>query len=112
MKTANLIGAPLDYWVARAEGSTDAKIEDWGKLGAICISSHGAFEPVPFQPSTNWAQCGPLIDKHGMYLSDGSRNWESNVGSAGGLCSNGATPQEAICRAVVQHTFGDEVPSA
>lgn len=68
MKTAELTGALLDYWVAKAEAANDT-----GSLGHICIDRmdlHGEtwtelWESAGcrFRPSSDWAQAGPIIDR-------------------------------------------------
>lgn len=103
MKTQELTGHLLDYWVAKAEGSKDAAIEDWGQECGFCISSHDAYERVPFSPSKSWSRGGQLIEKYRIELIPG---WKADC--PGGF-GNGGTALEAVCRAVVQATFGSEV---
>lgn len=109
MKSSELTGALLDYWVARAEGSTDTCIQQW-HTGPMCLSSHDAFEPVPYRPSTAWSDGGPLIEKHGLFIDRlHSGTWVSGFPSTLDPV-NGPAPLVAICRAVVRAKFGDEVP--
>jgi hypothetical protein len=60
MKTIKLEGALLDYWVARVQQS-DAEIVD-GK----CQCIYGAKQY--FQPSLNWLDAGPIIEREHFYL--------------------------------------------
>lgn len=113
-KTSELTGALLDYWVARAEGCQDAEI-----VGGVCLYVHHE-EPgddgwwTPYEPSTDWAQCGPLIEKYKLiaepsnYLMHGA--WYAQAWQQDDTGMYGATTQEAICRAVVRAAFGDDVP--
>lgn len=101
MKTADLQGAALDYYVAEVEGMlrmAGGTVED--KLGG-------------YSPSTKWAHGGPLIDKHNIAVarraspSMGGQDWVAQPFRKS--TSYGATPLQAICRAVVRAAFGDEV---
>jgi hypothetical protein len=105
INTAELTGALLDYWVARAEGSTDAMVTEWSR-GPICLSSHNAFEDVPFRPSTHWNDGGPLIEKYSITVDSTFAIWAADIGD---VTASGDTPLQAICRAVVRAKFGDEV---
>lgn len=113
MRTANLTGALLDYWTARAEGVPAADLE-FRALGTLCVRN---VAPIPgrrivvthvLDYSTNWALTGPLVEKHSVDL-DGP-NWYAQA-RRGGWCSgaSGDTAMIAICRAVVRAAFGDEV---
>ena len=66
-KTSELSGALLDVAVAKAEGTTNVRIEDWGQ-GDLCVTALNAFEPVPFRPSSNWSNGGPIIDRERISL--------------------------------------------
>jgi hypothetical protein len=121
MKTSELTGALLDYWVGRAEGldkkpnvyvsnhpDRDSKFAQGGRF---CWSPHtGAL--FVFRPSTDWAQGGPLIEKYSLDLFSGSNPpepfcWAAYDGAE--VHENGHTPLQAICRTVVRAAFGDEV---
>lgn len=112
IKVSELTGAQLDYWVARAEGSADAMIVQWPSE-QVCLTSHHALAAMPFRPSTQWAQGGPLIEKYELCIGE-SRGWfagEIALGEfyTGRATGEGDTPLQAICRAVVRAAFGDEV---
>lgn len=101
MKTAELTGALLDYWVARAEGDdTAAQMADGYR----------------FQPSTSWAQGGPIIDRERITVMP-----EPQSGGEWGAAyvvwlpsvdywTPGATALQAAMRAYVASKFGLEVP--
>jgi hypothetical protein len=106
-KTAELTGALLEEWAARAEGLEGSELYLAGG----------------WNPLDDWAHCGPLIDKWKLTLI----RWEQEEKVFWVAEQNGAslyldaygtgyegqesdTPQEAICRAVVRAAFGDEVP--
>lgn len=130
MKTADLTGALLDYWTARAEGVPADQLEirpvqrpDPRTPDAICVHAAPAIPGWMANPqrrldcSTNWALAGPLVEKHHLMLeSDMGQKWQASVllqDSDGGPYwgfDEAGTPLIAICRAVVRAAFGDEVP--
>ncbi len=123
MKTAELTGALLDYWVARANGD-GAKIED-----SICWRFESDQEHgdgcgfFSFDPSTDWAQGGPIIGQEKIsfvltdWADDADRYWagyqpclQSMTGMAyDGVTGTGPTPLVAAMRAFVANKFGDDV---
>jgi hypothetical protein len=115
MKVAELTSDLLDYWVARAEGhqiKSDGHVNGvtWvaaaqgASLGYMGVGTGGQ----RWQPRLDWAQGGPLIEKYklGPYILADDR-WA--IAGADWFIS-GDTPLQAICRAAVRATFGDEVP--
>ncbi|ELX9578598.1 DUF2591 family protein [Escherichia coli] len=112
VKTAELSGVQLDYAVAMAVDHPVEVIH-----GEVCSMNEDGNEWVPyayFKPSTDWGQCGVLIEQHDMNVSApffGCEAWANiQTGSFAGARSwKGATCQEAICRAVVASKLGDEV---
>lgn len=130
MKTADLTGALLDYWVARAEGVPADQLEirplqrGNGPNGphlpeSICVRFWMSDEiigpdEVRVCYSTNWAMGGPLVEKYKLDLIRGdifSNGWQVSGETKLGYeyAVEGDTPLIAICRAVVRATFGDEV---
>lgn len=122
VKTAELSGVQLDYAVAKAIGQqlTD---EDFDKqTGVLWFESEHEWRI--WTPSTDWSQCGPLIENYklSLYLhTEYEINGEGvyDVYEAG--CSTdwfvdattpdpvSTDPKVAICRAVVASKLGDEV---
>lgn len=107
MKTAELTGAQLDYWVAKAEGFMRPRIED-----GVCVVDMP--DGHPMQPSTNWAQGGPIIDRNDIQLGgygtsrfaeirDDPHPWVSMFGESSLI---------AAMRAKVASVYGDEAPEA
>lgn len=100
MKTADLEGRMLDYYVANAEGlevSPPPVVEVKGGDGTWRA----------YKPSTFWSDGGPLIEKY--CLTPQYRDYGGWRVDALLTTSLGATPLQAICRAVVRAAFGDEV---
>jgi len=67
VKTSDLEGAQLDYWVARAEGLSNPRVE-----GGCCWVASINCDDGPamsgkadaaFSPSTDWARAGPIIER-------------------------------------------------
>lgn len=123
MKTAELAGADLDYWVARAEGIPAEQLEIRGVPRTdlrICVTSRlivegheGSRYTEVLAYSTNWMQGGPLIEKHQLTVLCGG-GWHAGKSFMHEFCAGdgdgeGGTPLIAICRAVVCAAFGNEV---
>lgn len=108
MKTAELTGALLDYWVARAEGRTAPRIANRYPSGQVCYTQMANISNYPYAPSVNWSQGGPLIEKYNLDIDKiGPVQWLAT--DNGDIYGIGDTPLQAICRAVVRAAFGDEV---
>lgn len=115
MKTSELTGASLDYYVAIAEG-----IKPYLFSGKVCqeiFDSHGLVYDYPlYSPSTDWAEGGVLIEQYKIQL-DAPRDymiddklWRADIDAGEeNYFSRGETALEAICRVVVRAKFGDEV---
>jgi hypothetical protein len=121
MKTAELTGALLDYWVAKAEGaSVDQK---WPR--PVLCNFADYWERFPnmqsstddYEPSTNWDHGGPIIDRERIRLLpslvDGTwRASYSRIHTPVILEPEcvADTALIAAMRAYVASKFGDEVP--
>lgn len=62
IKTKDLTGAALDWAVAKCQGHPTV-IEN-GRLWLA--SDRGNRIPGEYQPSANWDQCGPIIEREGI----------------------------------------------
>jgi hypothetical protein len=98
MKTAELTGAALDWAVAIAEGNFF-----WDDDRLCHVTEHGQ----DFEPSTDWAQGGPIIEREGiaLYLY-GDAEWNAHAGRKESI---GPTPLIAAMRCYVASKLGDEV---
>lgn len=116
VKTSELEGDALDWAVATAIGA-GVLFEDWGGPNPwVVLSDHAALEWVPFSPSTDWSQGGPLIEKYRLEIVfDGSRNegWRCVkdwcYGEVNDTYPLGETHLSAACRAIVAAKLGDVV---
>ena len=117
IKTNELSGAALDWAVAKCEGYapvfsrhyvTPSHAEDPKK---VCIPAQSWVQP--FEPSTNWAQGGPIIERERILLQP--EIGKENAGNAWsaisltGCVSYGPTPLIAAIRCYVASKLGDEV---
>ena len=119
MKTSELTGVALDWAVAKCEGGTgfwyDSIATYWitidGKDRAL---SKGWAQS--YQPSTNWAQGGPIIEREELSVVReyyNSENWTaympSHVRDDSAAFGYGPTPLIAAMRCYVASKLGDEV---
>jgi hypothetical protein len=141
MKTAELTGAQLDYWVAKIEGFTLESVRDvglrtgvggcgaWVMFGAdgfregyIAEQGHedelcGDGGPLFWSPSTNWEHGGPIIGRERISVDaeEGGPRWTATKDDPASGCAYwwpGPTPLIAAMRAYVHSVFGEKVPDA
>ena len=117
-KVAELYGAELDYWVAKAEGHgcrvLDAESSPIGRAVVVAWPEfHGEGDREQFEPSSDWAAGGPIIERErigSITLRDG---WSAQVDGERldrPRAAAGPTLLIAAMRAYVASKFGDEVP--
>lgn len=109
MKTSELTGAALDWAVAKCEGYyTTIKPNE-----VVYAHPNGAWHHnANWQPATNWAQGGPIIERDGIHLGKSGVDWEAdfwNMISLNFDRSYGPTPLIAAMRCYVASKLGDEV---
>lgn len=103
IKTSELAGAALAYAVGVAEG---CRVEYWHSK-SVAILFLGAPRAVPWNPHLDWAQGGPIIERHLLRLEDFSdEGWEAESSS---YCLWGETPLIAAMRCYVASKLGQEV---
>ena len=115
MKTSELTGAVLDWAVAKCEGATDFWFDTvathWVKLdGKERALSKGWAQS--YQPSTDWSQGGPIIEREAVTVSQGSPvlglEWMAcDAGST--HVQHGPTYLIAAMRCYVASKLGDTV---
>lgn len=137
IRVADLIGAQLDYWTARAQ-RVPREFLDVRQVQRtdvlICVLRKLSGNEEVFNPHDNWHLAGALVEQIGIDLAVGfplqNGHWERSGYVAritparnGPIESSykeamirivhewmrGPTPQVAICRAVVRAAFGEEV---
>ena len=119
MKVAELDGAQLDAWVARADGRA-VEIVDQGENTGPRFYARLTRTGAVWWPSSKWSQGGPLIERERIVtFPDGAGGWAAFV-QENRECSyvdttaydemRGPTLLIAAMRAYVAFKFGDEVP--
>ena len=99
MKTSELTGAALDWAVAKCEGHPD--LFDMDRVYGIKV--YRPFDEFEyFEPSINWEQGGPIIERERMGVFPLGEGWASGF-------QNGPTPLIAAMRCYVASKLGDEV---
>lgn len=107
IKTAELTGAALDWAVAKCEGL------GLGPKGFVVYYHEG--QPAMWQPSTNWAQSGPIIERECLSIECTRTNntlgirWAADS-SLKDYCTQFAdNPLIAAMRCYVASKLGDEI---
>lgn len=113
---ADLAGAWLDYWVARAEGLEApevAQIEtEGGRTREWCQYVHHYYAPdddgwwTDYRPTSDWKQGGPIIEREDIQIMHGPGGWRATKLSVPHSASDGKTMLEAAMRAYVISRFG------
>jgi len=112
MKTAELIGLPLDWAVVRCEcdipaqfASIPARLNGSVRVFRKDISAYS--EPV--SPSTNWADGGPIIEREGLcvFYDAFVKRWNCSTPVLDSYQAE--TPLIAAMRCFVASKLGDEV---
>jgi hypothetical protein len=117
MTAAELEGALLDYWVARAEGLERPEVvcivTSGGKERKWCQYVHHPYAPddegcwKDYKPSTNWAQGGPIIERECIELSNAGGAWRANKLDSRDAVFAGSTMLEAAMRTYVVSKLDD-----
>jgi len=142
MKASELTGPALDWAVAKCEGLQECMVFGRGSVkdgGFAVPNNHGGYTPVLlknthdkwfkqcdgypwdrdqviWQPSTDWSQGGPIIEReaHNLFKHNGGTEWccACNVpreGYVAIITADGPTPLIAAMRCYVASKLGDEV---
>jgi hypothetical protein len=111
MKTSEMTGPALDWAVAKCEfPEPDYAPEDWLTFVTPGCSDDG----FVFQPSTDWSQGGPIIERECISLCPdefltGDTRWCAVMTcEAIGFEAFGPTPLVAAMRCLVASCLGDE----
>lgn len=116
VKAADLIGAALDWAVAKADGVSVSLLPKDNPKEKWQVQRAG-YPHGPYWPSQDWSQCGPLIEKHRLELIENEDGWAAVKGWIYGeiyqMYPVGETHLIAACRAIVADKLGGtvQVPS-
>jgi len=117
VKVSELEGAALDWAVAKAEGRADVKCGRGQCYTLHPCERQGYEECRVYQPSVDWSQAGPLIERYKLTLfqvngpaaivndDTGEVDYDGRSMRSG----DGATILIAAIRAIVASVMGDEV---
>jgi hypothetical protein len=110
MRTSELLGAELDWAVAKCEGATEEWRSDapflWDGVACIRIDGHD----VNYRPSTDWAQGGPIIEREKLDVFCSGNVWDASTGDRHpNEIRTGSMPLIAAMRCYVASKLGDEV---
>ena len=112
VNTNELIGHALDWAVAKCEGE-EAELNRGEVVTWKTVALHEY--RLVWEPSTNWAQGGAIIEREKMGLRCGDGTWgvaEDKWEASHPEClyvKHGATPLIAAMRCYVASKLGDEV---
>jgi hypothetical protein len=116
MKTSELEGPALDYWVARGlhDFIREIHFTDGGQTLAIRGNDRGKPWDGRFLPSTSWEAASVVLERAcRLEMSDHGRGeviCVASFGKAGkALEGRGPSLRTALLRAFVLHSFGDTV---
>lgn len=123
IKTEDLEGIQLDVAVAIALGGEVTRPQDGqvylNGMHQLCGEKNKRHSRYVFSPSTDWNQCGSLIEFFSLKLEPvGTQGWQASTKlDSPGWCARyddwiGETALIAVCRAVVASKIGDEVDLA
>ena len=121
MKTSELTGAALDWAVAKCEGYDYAIVDGAVVTGETRFEANTSedtygceFDEV-YEPSTDWSQGGPIIEREGISIAkdNGEKEWAAWPPAFrrddAEHFGYGLTPLIAAMRCYVASKLGDEV---
>ena len=100
VKTSNLIGAQLDWAVAKSEDADEETLDPITFKYTAHASGGWCF-------STNWSQGGPIIEREKIELENDGFHWWARIRADEDF--SGPTALIAAMRAFVASKLGDEV---
>ena len=115
IKTSELTGPALDWAVAKSEGERYGpptfRVHQNSKGATVYLNTGMQQSGIPYRPSTDWAQGGPIIEREGITLRsciDGAA-WDAELAYEETILAPGPTPLIAAMRCYVASKLGDEV---
>lgn len=113
MNTAELTGAELDYWVAKAEGLEPVAGRDFPSGAFSWQPTVGTgLNSKDLRFSASWAIGGLIIEREVLNITAGGSEsrWKAWSGKGISAAFVGDTALTAAMRAYVAKKFGNEVP--
>lgn len=119
IKIQDLTGPALDWAVAKASGidviisPLVKRVEFDSYVYAEYCNSYNAGQFHQFNPSANWGQAGPIIEREGIELTRTNSGWLARIDLDEGDMmveeATGPTPLIAAMRCYVASKLGDEI---
>jgi len=109
MKTSELTGDALDWAVAKCEGVPLVLAPFRDARNFVILGQNMKPTTATYEPSTHWAQGGPIIEREGIELLCESLGFRWVAMPQKGPEWRGPTPLIAAMRCYVQSRLGDEV---
>jgi hypothetical protein len=104
MKTSELVGPALDWAVAKCE-NIDVR---WSPPHEMLLLVGYAY--MSYQPSKNWTESGPIIEREGIsLLYQGGDGYSAYLKFNQSATIRGPTPLIAAMRCYVASKLGDEI---
>ncbi|VTU38353.1 hypothetical protein H4CHR_04404 [Variovorax sp. PBS-H4] len=104
MKTTELTGLYLSYWVAKAEGREPERFDREGRGWIRCKDDF-----MPFD-AEQWHVAGPIIGRLGIEFEDNGRTAVIDYDRDGVWVGRGDSHTIAAMRAYLLMRFGPDVP--
>jgi hypothetical protein len=109
MKTAELIGAALDWAVMKAEGPDSLAVNFYYDGDTpLCVDDQIDISEE-WHPSTDWTQGGPIIEREMIELVPQTPALWDAMKRNQHIPSDGPTPLVAAMRCYVAAKLGDEI---
>jgi len=113
MKVSDLSGAELDYWVIKAGGREARFLAEVAQILRPQYEHRGIGSIwFTFQPSTEWRDGGPIIERELIGLQAVADGWFAGIcrpPAPGMRDGRGPTPLIAAMRCFVASKFGENV---
>jgi hypothetical protein len=110
VKTSKLIGLALDWAVAKYEYQNASPDEFFEFMHTPYIRDESTGNRIPFTPSTNWSQSGPIIEReHIATVYRAGKYWLAYTFDGAKFEGIGPTPLIAAMRCYIASKLGNEV---
>jgi hypothetical protein len=109
LKTSEMRGVALDWAVARAEGAGAALVSTHSRGDALLLGDPTEYCNAGdhFQPSTNWQDGGPIIERERIEFEHDGFQWWARIRADEDF--SGPAPLVAAMRCYVASVLGEEV---
>jgi len=109
VRVSNLVGEALGWAVGKAEGLNVLLVPpQYGNPWRVFARHQGqTIEHIKrYNPWEDWAQAGPLLEKHRVWMHVSGATWSALIS---GWVGGEERPTVVICRSIVADKLGDTV---